>query len=87
MELLNNRIQEIDGVISTETLISLEQSFSRQVPILFPDSADDADMAAACAFARKLAKPDHLVDDPEDADTIFSLMENFNSGSFREFSS
>ena len=67
MELLNNRIQEIDGVISTETLISLEQSFSRQVPILFPDSADDADMAAACAFARKLAKPDHLVADPADA--------------------
>ena len=47
---------------------NLEQSFSRQVPILFPDSADDADMAAACAFARKLAKPDHLVDDPEDAE-------------------
>ena len=68
MDLLNNRIQEISGVISTETLISLEQSFSRQVPILFPDSADDADMAAACAFARKLAKPDHLVDDPEDAE-------------------
>ena len=38
------------------------------MPILFPDSADDADMAAACAFARKLAKPDHLVDDPEDAE-------------------
>ncbi len=68
MELLNNRIQEINGVISTETLISLEQSFSRQVPILFPDSATDDDMAAACAFARRLAKPDHLVDDPEEAE-------------------
>lgn len=38
MELLNNRIQEINGVISTETLISLEQSISREVPISIPDS-------------------------------------------------
>ena len=68
MNLLNGQLQDIPGVVATETLISLEQSFSRQVPILFPDSADDADMAAACAFARKLAKPDHLVDDPEDAE-------------------
>lgn len=36
MELLNNRIQEIHGVISTETLISLEQSISRAVPITLP---------------------------------------------------
>lgn len=33
MDLLNNRIQEIKGVISTETLISLEQSIGRQMPI------------------------------------------------------
>lgn len=33
MSLLNNRIQQIPGVISTETLISLEQSISRQLPI------------------------------------------------------
>lgn len=33
MELLNGRVQQIEGVVSTETLISLEQSFSRQVPI------------------------------------------------------
>ena len=33
MNLLNNRIQEIDGVISTETLISLEQSIDREMPI------------------------------------------------------
>lgn len=36
MELLNNRIQEINGVISTETLISLEQSINREVPINIP---------------------------------------------------
>jgi len=36
MELLNNRIQEIQGVISTETLISLEQSINRTVPITLP---------------------------------------------------
>ena len=34
MALLNNRIQQIPGVISTETLISLEQSISRQLPIV-----------------------------------------------------
>lgn len=34
MDLLNNRIQQIPGVISTETLISLEQSISRQLPIV-----------------------------------------------------
>ena len=33
MELLNGRIQEIPGVVSTETLISLRQSFKREIPI------------------------------------------------------
>jgi Lrp/AsnC family transcriptional regulator for asnA, asnC and gidA len=33
MELLNGRIQEIPGVISTETLISLRQSFKREIPM------------------------------------------------------
>ena len=33
MDLLNNRIQEIPGVVSTETLISLEQSIRKQIPI------------------------------------------------------
>jgi Lrp/AsnC family transcriptional regulator for asnA, asnC and gidA len=33
MELLNDRIQEIPGVISTETLISLNQSIRKEVPI------------------------------------------------------
>ncbi|MDR0833145.1 MAG: Lrp/AsnC ligand binding domain-containing protein [Candidatus Symbiothrix sp.] len=32
MELLNGRIQEIPGVISTETLISLRESFKREIP-------------------------------------------------------
>ncbi len=33
MQLLNDRIQHIPGVIATETLISLEQSINRQIPI------------------------------------------------------
>ena len=33
MELLNNRLQEISGVISTETIISLEQSINKEIPI------------------------------------------------------
>jgi len=32
MELLNGRIQEIPGVISTETMISLRQSFKKEIP-------------------------------------------------------
>ncbi|MDO4172350.1 MAG: Lrp/AsnC ligand binding domain-containing protein [Prevotellaceae bacterium] len=33
MKLLNGTLQSIDGVVSTETLISLDQSFVREVPI------------------------------------------------------
>lgn len=33
MELLNKRIQSIPGVMGTETLISLERSFHRKIPI------------------------------------------------------
>ena len=33
MELLNGHIQEIPGVIATETLISLRKSFKREIPI------------------------------------------------------
>lgn len=33
MDLLNNQLQEIPGVISTETLISLEQSINKEIPI------------------------------------------------------
>lgn len=34
MDLLNNKMQSIDGVVATETLISLEQSIKREVPIV-----------------------------------------------------
>jgi Lrp/AsnC family transcriptional regulator for asnA, asnC and gidA len=33
MKLLNDTLQSIDGVVSTETLISLDQSIKRDVPI------------------------------------------------------
>ena len=33
MDLLNNKIQEINGVTSTETLMSLEQRIRREIPI------------------------------------------------------
>jgi Lrp/AsnC family transcriptional regulator for asnA, asnC and gidA len=33
MDLLNNKMQQIPGVTSTETLISLEQSIKRELPI------------------------------------------------------
>ena len=38
MNLLNNTLQCIDGVVSTETLISLDQSIKRDVPIHFEEA-------------------------------------------------
>ncbi|RRD00934.1 Lrp/AsnC family transcriptional regulator [Prevotella sp. OH937_COT-195] len=34
MDLLNNKMQSIEGVVATETLISLEQSIKRNVPVI-----------------------------------------------------
>ena len=42
MELLNGRIQQIEGVISTEALISLEQSINRTIPIMVPNDTPEA---------------------------------------------
>ena len=33
MDLLNNKLQSIPGVVATETLISLEQSIKREIPV------------------------------------------------------
>ena len=33
MDMLNNKLQSIPGVVSTETLISLEQSIKREIPV------------------------------------------------------
>ena len=35
--LLNGRLQDIPGVVATETLISLEQSIKREIPVSFED--------------------------------------------------
>ena len=35
MDLLNGKLQGIHGVVATETLISLEQSLKREIPITF----------------------------------------------------
>ena len=37
MDLLNNKMQQIPGVIATETLISLEQSIKKEVPIIIEE--------------------------------------------------
>jgi len=37
MRLLNDTLQSIEGVVSTETLISLDQSIKRDVPIHFEE--------------------------------------------------
>lgn len=41
MHLLNDQIQAIEGVISTETLISLEESIHRVLPIHIDEEDDD----------------------------------------------
>jgi Lrp/AsnC family transcriptional regulator for asnA, asnC and gidA len=37
MDLLNNKLQTIPGVVSTETLSSLEQSIKREIPVHIED--------------------------------------------------
>ena len=37
MDLLNNKMQMIPGVVSTETLISLDQSIKREIPVHLED--------------------------------------------------
>ena len=37
MHLLNGRLQDIPGVVATETLISLEQSIKRDIPVSFEE--------------------------------------------------
>ena len=41
MDLLNSKIQEIPGVTATETLISLEQSIKREIPITYIEENGD----------------------------------------------
>ncbi len=66
MKLLNNRIQEISGVISTETLISLEQSFTRQVPILVPiEVEENGAMRSVREFVQNLRESKQMPDDPD----------------------
>lgn len=43
MDLLNNKIQEIPGVVATETMISLSQSIKREVPIVKNSDLDEDD--------------------------------------------
>ena len=40
MELINNKMQMIPGVVSTETLISLDQSIKREIPVHLEDLED-----------------------------------------------
>ena len=40
MHLLNGQLQEIPGVMATETLISLEQSIKRDIPVHFEDNEE-----------------------------------------------
>lgn len=42
MQLLNDRIQHIPGVVATETLISLDQSINREIPIHIDDEPKTA---------------------------------------------
>ena len=58
MELLNNCVLQIDGVISTEALISLGEGFSRNIPIMEPRPAKNFKMRTR----RSLRNDLHLFD-------------------------
>lgn len=40
MELLNDKIQHIPGVVATETLISLEMSMNREIPVYLDEEEE-----------------------------------------------
>lgn len=40
MDLLNGQLQGIDGVVATETLISLEQSIKREIPVKIEEEGE-----------------------------------------------
>jgi len=42
MDLLNNQMQNIPGVVATETLISLEQSIKREIPVKIDSDVKEA---------------------------------------------
>jgi len=42
MHLLNGRLQEIPGVMATETLISLEQNIKREIPVHFDELEEES---------------------------------------------
>ena len=67
MDLLNNHIQEIPGVVSTETLISLEQSFSRQIPVVLPMEDEDSGSRKMKALIERMNAAGVIVDDPEES--------------------
>lgn len=50
-DLLNNRIQEIPGVNGTDTMISLEQSISRNIPITLGDDDDSFETNTEMSFS------------------------------------
>ena len=41
MHLLNGQLQEIPGVMATETLISLEQNIKREIPVYFEEVEEE----------------------------------------------
>lgn len=49
-DLLNNRIQEIPGVNGTDTMISLEQSIQRNIPIVLGDDDELDDSATGISL-------------------------------------
>jgi len=66
MRLLNHNIQEIPGVVSTETLISLEESFSRQVPVMLSGEEGKANSRKLKALMERMNAEGVIVDDLEE---------------------
>ena len=68
MDLLNNRIQKIPGVVSTETLISLEETFTRNIPVVLPNSDDKASTRKMKALLERINSSIFLMNEDDDTE-------------------
>jgi Lrp/AsnC family transcriptional regulator for asnA, asnC and gidA len=76
MDLLNNHIQKIPGVVSTETLISLEETFSRNIPVVLPNGDDKSSSRKMKSLLERINSSIFFIDEDDDVDEVSYKEEN-----------
>lgn len=76
MDLLNNHIQKIPGVVSTETLISLEETFSRNIPVVLPNGDDKSSSRKMKSLLERINSSIFFIDEEDDVDEVSYKEEN-----------